>query len=88
MSRVESIRQHLEQALEPTELDVIDEGHKHVGHEGAKDGRGHFCVRIVSNVFAGKAPLQRHRLVYQALGTMMQTDIHALSVEAKTEEEA
>ncbi len=88
MSRVESIRQRLEQALEPTELDVIDEGHKHVGHEGAKDGRGHFYVRIVSNAFVDRAPLQRHRLVYEALGTMMQTDIHALSVEAKTEEEA
>lgn len=88
MSRVESIRQCLEQAFEPTELDVIDEGHKHVGHEGAKDGRGHFCVRIVSNAFVGRAPLQRHRLVYEALGAMMQTDIHAISVEAKTEEEA
>lgn len=88
MNRVQSIRQRLEQAFAPTELDVIDEGHKHVGHEGAKDGRGHFCVRIVSTAFAGKAPLQRHRLVYEALGTMMQTDIHALSVEANTEEEA
>ena len=88
MNRMERIRHRIEKALEPTELDVIDEGHKHVGHAGASDGRGHFCVRIVSNAFAGKAPLQRHRMVFQALGTMMQTDIHALSVEAKTEEEA
>lgn len=88
MNRVEQIRQRLTDSLAPMELDVVDEGHKHVGHEGAKDGRGHFCVRIVSNAFSGKAPLQRHRLVYQALGSMMTTDIHALSVEAKTEEEA
>ncbi|MGA7297632.1 MAG: BolA family protein [Rhodanobacteraceae bacterium] len=88
MNRMERIRHCLEVSLEPKELDVIDEGHKHVGHAGAKDGRGHFCVRIVSNAFAGKAPLQRHRMVFQALGSMMQTDIHALSVEAKTEEES
>ena len=69
--------------MQPVTLDVIDDSHKHAGHEGARDGRGHFTVRIVSPVFAGKAPLARHRAIYAALGEMMQTDIHALAIEAK-----
>ena len=88
MNRVERIRECLEHEFSPTALEVIDESHKHVGHPGARDGRGHFRVLVVSNAFQGKAPLQRHRMVYDAVGAMMQTDIHALSVEAKTEEEA
>ena len=75
-------------ALQPVTLDVIDDSHKHAGHEGARDGRGHFTVRIVSPVFAGKAPLARHRAIYAALGEMMQTDIHALAIEAKAPGEA
>lgn len=87
MSRIERIREALA-ALQPVTLDVIDDSHKHAGHEGARDGRGHFTVRIVSPVFAGKAPLARHRAVYAALGEMMQTDIHALAIEAKAPGEA
>ena len=82
MTRIERIRDALA-ALQPVTLDVVDDSHKHAGHEGARDGRGHFTVRIVSPVFAGKAPLARHRAVYAALGEMMQTDIHALAIEAK-----
>lgn len=82
MTRIERIRQALA-ALQPVTLDVVDDSHKHAGHEGARDGRGHFTVRIVSPVFAGKAPLARHRAIYAALGEMMQTDIHALAIEAK-----
>lgn len=82
MSRIERIHEALA-ALQPVTLDVIDDSHKHAGHEGARDGRGHFTVRIVSPVFAGKAPLARHRAIYAALGEMMQTDIHALAIEAK-----
>lgn len=82
MTRIERIREALV-ALQPVTLDVIDDSHKHAGHEGARDGRGHFTVRIVSPVFAGKAPLARHRAIYAALGEMMQTDIHALAIEAK-----
>ena len=88
MSRVERIRAALESALQPLSLDVLDDSHKHAGHEGARDGRGHFTVRIVSPVFAGKAPLARHRAIYAALGEMMQTDIHALAIEAKAPGEA
>ncbi|MBB4131650.1 MULTISPECIES: BolA family protein [unclassified Xanthomonas] len=82
MSRVERIRTALQSALAPTELDVVDDSHRHAGHAGARDGRGHFNVRVVSAAFAGKAPLARHRAVYAAVGEMMQTDIHALSIEA------
>ena len=87
MSRVDRIRAALEDALQPQALDVIDDSHRHAGHEGARDGRGHFTVRIVSDAFAGKLPLARHRAVYAALGNMMETDIHALSIEARTSSE-
>jgi BolA protein len=63
-------------------LVIVDESHRHAGHEGARDGRGHFAVEIVSPVFAGLAPLARHRKVYEAVGELMQTDIHALSIKA------
>ena len=84
--RVESIRTAL-QALEPSTLLVIDESHKHAGHAGARSGGGHFNLTIVSNVFDGKGLLQRHRMVYDALGSAMQTDIHALTIKALTPEE-
>jgi BolA protein len=63
---------------------VKDQSHLHAGHEGAKDGRGHFDVTIVSNAFKGKRQLARHRLIYDALGTLMKTDIHALRIQAST----
>lgn len=78
---VEQIRQRLADALAPVELQVLDEGHKHVGH--ANDGKGHFHVRIVSAAFAGKLPLQRHRQVYAALDGLMDAGIHALSIDAR-----
>lgn len=86
--RVERIRALLTEALAPQSLDVADDSHKHAGHAGARGGQGHFGVDIVSNAFAGKLPLARHRLVYAALGDMMQTDIHALSIRARTPGEA
>ena len=75
------IRERLQAALAPVELDVVDEGHKHAGHANA--GKGHFHVRIVSPVFAGKAPLQRHRMIYAALEGLMDNGIHALSIDAR-----
>ena len=86
--RVERIRALLTEALAPQSLDVADDSHKHAGHAGARGGQGHFSVDIVSSAFAGKLPLARHRLVYAALGDMMQTDIHALSIRARTPGEA
>ena len=85
--RVTNIRSRLE-ALEPAALDVSDQSHLHVGHPGARDGRGHFHVRIVAQAFAGKNSLSRHRMVYAALGDLMQSDIHALGIDALTPAEA
>ncbi|MCW8807645.1 MAG: BolA family transcriptional regulator [Rhodanobacter sp.] len=77
---IEQIRRRLTEALSPTELEVIDEGHKHAGHAG--EGKGHFHVRIVSAAFAGQLPLKRHRMVYAALDDLMNHGIHALSIDA------
>lgn len=88
MTRIERIRAALQEALRPVALEVVDDSHQHAGHEGARDGRGHFTVRVVSTAFAGKPPLARHRAIYAALGEMMQTDIHALAIEARTPDEA
>lgn len=87
-TRVERIRAALEAALAPESLEVIDESHKHAGHEGARDGRGHFKVLITAAAFEGLNPIARHRAVYEALGDMMVTDIHALSMTARTPAEA
>lgn len=86
--RVTRIRQRLEQRLQPESLDIVDESHLHRGHPGARDGRGHFRVRIVSDVFAGLPRLARHRRVYAAVGDLMETDIHALNIEAISSNES
>lgn len=85
--RVAMIRERIEEALRPDELEIVDESHLHVGHPGARDGRGHFRVRIVSDVFAGLPRLARHRRVYAAVGNLMKTDIHALNIEALSKNE-
>ena len=87
MGRVEQIEFALRAAFAPLELEIEDESHKHRGHAGAADGRGHFRVHIVSPAFAGKLSVQRHRMVYAALGDQMKTDIHALAIRAETPEE-
>lgn len=81
--RVEAIRSALAAAFDPTELEVVDESHLHAGHAGARDGRGHFRVRVTSPAFEGMSPLQRHRAIYAALGPLMETDIHALAIRAE-----
>ncbi|HDS0949651.1 TPA: BolA family transcriptional regulator [Stenotrophomonas maltophilia] len=85
--RIELIRDALQQALAPSVLEIEDDSHRHAGHAGARDGRGHFSVHVVSERFAGMLPLARHRAVYAALGTLMDTDIHALSIRAHTPSE-
>jgi BolA protein len=86
--RVERIRSCLAAALNTDRIELIDDSHHHAGHAGARDGRGHFRVRVVSEKFAGLRSLQRHQLVYRSLGEMMQTDIHALNIVALTPQEA
>ncbi len=85
--RVERIREAL-LALQPVRLDIRDDSAKHAGHAGARDGRGHFSVVVVSEAFEGLSPIQRHKRVYAAMGTLMDTDVHALAIVAKTPAEA
>ena len=80
--RRERLAGRLEKGLRPDQLEVIDDSHRHAGHAGAADGRGHFTVLIVSQRFAGLGTLRRHKLVYEVVGDMMTTDIHALSIRA------
>lgn len=86
--RVAMIRERLTEALQPTRIDIVDQSAAHAGHEGAKDGGGHFAVSIVSAAFEGQSPIKRHRLVYAALGDAMENEIHALSIRAYTPDEA
>lgn len=85
--RVALIRERLIQELDATDVNVVDEGHKHIGHAGAATGLGHFAVTLRCARFAGQPLLHRHRMVYSALGELMQTDIHALSIRARAPEE-
>ncbi len=70
------------QALSPSRLEIADESARHAGHEGARSGGGHYQLFIVAPGFEGKNKLARHRMVYAALGDMMQKEIHALSIQA------
>ena len=86
-NRTEKIRARLQQTLAPIQLEIIDESAKHAGHAGAASGGGHFIVKIVSSAFTDRSPIQRHRLVYEAVDDMMHREIHALSIQASTPEE-
>lgn len=81
-SRLDRIQARLESKFAPARVTVRDDSAKHAGHPGARGGAGHFAVRIESQAFAGRNPLQRHRMVYEALAEMMPIDIHALIIEA------
>jgi len=68
--------------LEPERLELGDDSALHAGHAGAASGGGHFRLTIVSPHFRGQSTLARHRMIYAALGSMMQREIHALSIRA------
>jgi len=80
IDRIAAIRDRLRTALDPHILEIEDESHLHAGHAGARDGRGHFHVRIASPRFDGLTAVERHRLIYVALGELLTTDIHALRI--------
>jgi BolA protein len=82
--RADKIEKLLIAAFSPDQLLVKDQSHLHAGHAGAKDGRGHFDVNIVASDFAGCSRIKSHRLVYDALQSLMTTDIHALSIHASS----
>jgi BolA protein len=86
MDRVAAIRERLQQALLPAQLEIRDDSHQHAGHAG-HGGAGHFSVFIVSDRFRDQGRIQRHRLVYQAVADLMPGEIHALSIRAHTPDE-
>lgn len=81
--RCDRIEEILSNTFAPSELVVRDQSHLHAGHAGARDGKGHFAVDIVSRSFAGLSRIECHRRVFEALGDMMETDIHALKIRAR-----
>ena len=82
LERKKEITRRLKEAFEPETLGVEDESYLHEGHEGAKDGRGHFRVLIITDAFEGKTMIERHRMIYRELDEMMRLDIHALAIDA------
>ena len=84
----ESVLRERLAGLKPLSLELIDDSAKHAGHAGARSGGGHYRLRIVSDEFAGKPTLIRHRMIYDALGELMRSRIHALSIQSLTPQEA
>ena len=86
MNAAELIREKLG-ALAPESISVEDESAQHAGHEGARGGGGHYRLVVVSGRFAGQSLQARHRMVYDALGSIMNTEIHALAINAYAPDE-
>ena len=82
--RLGLIRAALTARFAPEFLEIEDDSHLHAGHAGARDGRGHFRVSIIAEAFEGLGRVQRHQLVYSALADLMESDIHALSIDARS----
>ncbi|MCK5831738.1 MAG: BolA family transcriptional regulator [Methylococcales bacterium] len=80
----ELIKQKLNEAIQPKTIEIIDNSAAHAGHAGAQSGGGHYNVTIVADAFDGKTLVQRHQLIYQALGDLMKNEIHALGINALT----
>jgi BolA protein len=87
LERRKEITRLLSEAFDPETLGVEDESHLHEGHEGARDGRGHFRVLIIADVFEGKSMIERHRMIYRVLDEMLRLDIHALAIDAWSPDE-
>jgi BolA family transcriptional regulator, general stress-responsive regulator len=78
----ELIKQLLNENLKPVLLEIIDNSAAHAGHAGARSGGGHYHVTIIADIFEGKSLVQRHQLIYKALGDLMKHQIHALGINA------
>lgn len=87
-SRTSRIEALLAERFRPSEIHIKDQSHLHAGHEGARDGRGHFDLYLVAAEFRGLSQVKRHQLIYSALADMLRTDIHALRIRALAPEEA
>lgn len=85
MSIADIIKMKLTEALTPSLLELVDESALHAGHAGARpQGESHFRLLVVSDEFESCGRVERQRMVYQVLGDLMTTDIHALSIKALT----
>ncbi len=81
-TREQAILSRLNETLSPVGCLLEDESALHAGHAGAASGGGHYRLRLVSARFEGCSRVARHRLVYDCLGDLMQSDIHALAINA------
>ncbi|MFW0079047.1 MAG: BolA family protein [Coxiella endosymbiont of Haemaphysalis qinghaiensis] len=81
--RVARIQERLIEVFHPERLMVFDESRDHMGHLGAKEGKGHFAIFTVVKAFKNKNPIECHRMIYEALGDLMKTDIHALRIQVE-----
>ena len=88
VDRKSIIRQRLETGLIPDSLEITDDSHLHIGHAGAQGGAGHYSVQVTSQKFNDLNRIKRHQLVYACVNDMIPDEIHALSIEAFTPEEA
>ena len=86
-ARSRRIEDLLTATFSPTHLLVKDQSHLHAGHAGARDGKGHFEVRIVAPAFSGHSRIERHRMIHEALADLLETEIHALSIKAQAPDE-
>ena len=82
MQRVQLIRDRLEKAFSPVQLDVLDDSDKHIGHAGSAGGAGHYTVRIAADCFKDKSRIEIHRAIYAVLHDLIPEQIHALRIEA------
>ena len=85
--RQQRVERVLRERLDAQHLEIEDESHRHAGHAGARAGGSHYRLTIVAECFAGRSRLERHRILYDALGSMMEGEIHALAIRAFTPEE-
>lgn len=86
-SDIEALVRERLAGLNPLRLELIDDSALHAGHAGARQGGGHFRLLIVAEAFAGMSTVKRHRMVFDALGELMRSKIHALSIQSMTPEE-
>ena len=84
---IDTIKQRLNESIQPELIEIIDNSAAHAGHASARQGGGHYNVTIVAELFYDKSLVQRHQLVYQALGDLMKDEIHALGINALTPSE-
>lgn len=84
LDRLQVIQERLESAFPGSHIELTDQSHLHAGHVGAQSGKGHYALEIVAREFSGRNKVERHRMVYDSLAELMQTEIHALTIDAKS----